>query len=545
MHSCGYTLGWIRYRVMLTISVWTSFNLRIVDFKNYFFFFQMAWLGRFDDFSFGPTSHISPKLGKTLGQDGGRPMFDKKVYTTKGSSRTGYTQICEISNTINHVSIIGLIIAKDGPKSIISKKGTERHLVSFTVRDSEVAFVNLTCWGGEQYVKMIACELHISDVVDVKDAQVQIKSSNPADEKFRPWTPSSCQLTVGENQGTIVPYSGLDIEDYTHLIHTPTRPSNDFYTLEDIIANGMSLQGEHINILAVVKRIWPPKKITMKTGKTTSKVDIVLCDETCMSFNLTLWDNYVLLAESWTPMETVLFAADVRITYNDYRSSMTASTDSKTIFTINPDTPEAACIREYSKTQISFLTFESEGNSVADGKDPPLETITNILCVRDVRNLLEQGSEIGFGLMYAFLSQFDIDSDEKMFCREVCPKCGKFVQESNGFICVNSSCEGEDLRLDGVPHIEYSLTVSLSDHTGTLDHCFIPANIAQHLLGAKANDFRDLNGQRKTDIKWSFLLERVKTVVKIRGQSNVNGRSMVKILSLEMPNIEELALCVS
>ena len=42
--------------------------------------------------------------------------------------------------------------------------GTERHLVSFTVRDSEVAFVNLTCWGGEQYVKMIACELHISDV---------------------------------------------------------------------------------------------------------------------------------------------------------------------------------------------------------------------------------------------------------------------------------------------------------------------------------------------------------------------------------------------
>ena len=66
---------------------------------------------------------------------------------------------------------------------------------------------------------------------------------------------SSCQLTVGENQGTIVPYSGLDIEDYTHLIHTPTRPSNDFYTLEDIIANGMSLQGEHINILAVVKRV--------------------------------------------------------------------------------------------------------------------------------------------------------------------------------------------------------------------------------------------------------------------------------------------------
>ncbi|RUS69304.1 hypothetical protein EGW08_022932, partial [Elysia chlorotica] len=293
----------------------------------------MAWLGRFDDFNVGPMNYASPPSSKGSRQGS---ALGKRVSSTTFSSRPGYTHICDISNTVNHVSIIGIIIAKDGPKSIVSKKGTERHLVSFTVRDSEEAFINLTCWGGEQYVKMIACELHIGDVADVKDAQVQVKSSNPADEKFRPWTSSSCQLSVGENQGTIVPYSGLDIEDYTYLIHTPTRASNDFYTLEDIQANGMSLQGEHINILAVVKKIWPPKKLTMKTGKITSKVDVVLCDETCMSFNLTMWDNHVSLTESWIPMETVLFAADVRITYNDYRSSMTASTDSKTIFTINP-----------------------------------------------------------------------------------------------------------------------------------------------------------------------------------------------------------------
>ncbi|RUS81862.1 hypothetical protein EGW08_010385, partial [Elysia chlorotica] len=210
-----------------------------------------------------------------------------------------------------------------------------------------------------------------------------------------------------------------------------------------------------------------------------------------------------------------------------------------------PDTPEAACIREYSKTQVSFLSNESNGNFSLDGKDPPLDTITNNLSVRDVKMLLEQEGEASYGLIFPFLSQFDIDSDEKMFCREICSKCRKTVLESNGFVCVNSSCGGEDLRLDGVQEVEYSLPVSLSDHTGTLEHCYIPANIAEEILGAKANEFKDLSGQRKTDIKWSFLMERVKAVVKIRGQSNGNGRSMVKILSLEKPNIEELALCVA
>ncbi|GFR80680.1 meiosis-specific with OB domain-containing protein [Elysia marginata] len=280
----------------------------------------------------------------------------------------------------------------------------------------------------------------------------------------------------------------------------------------------------------------------MKNGKTVPKVDVVLCDETCMSFNLTMWDNNVLLAESWTPMDTVLFAADVRIMYNDYKSAMTASTDSKTILTINPDIPEAACMRDYSKTQVSFLTYDNEDIIAANEKDPPLDTITNILSVRDVRNLLENASETSYGLMYPFLSHFDIDNEEKLFCREVCSKCHKFVQESNGFVCGNPNCSGGDLRLGGPPDVEYSLTVGLSDHTGTVEHCFVSPNIAEQLLGVKANEFREMSGQQKTDIKWSLLLERVKTVVKIRGKCNGKQRPSVKILSLAKPTTEDLVL---
>ncbi|GFR80675.1 meiosis-specific with OB domain-containing protein-like [Elysia marginata] len=219
----------------------------------------MAWLGRFDDFKIAPPTKTTGlgDFDKTFGCGGRTTAQNQRAQMLKSSNQAGYINICDISSSVNHVSIIGVIIGKDGPKSVVSKRGTgsERHLVSFTIRDSDVAFINLTCWGGEQYIKMIACELNIGDVVDVRDAQVQTKSNNPADEKFRPWTPSPCQLITGENQGTVFPYSGLDIGDYSYLMQIPTRPANDFYTLEDIQTNGMSLQGEHIHILAVVKQV--------------------------------------------------------------------------------------------------------------------------------------------------------------------------------------------------------------------------------------------------------------------------------------------------
>ena len=41
-------------------------------------------------------------------------------------------------------------------------------------------------------------------------------------------------------------------------------------------------------------------------------------------------------ALSWVPLETVLFVADVRINFDNFRQSMMATCDSKTVFTPNP-----------------------------------------------------------------------------------------------------------------------------------------------------------------------------------------------------------------
>jgi len=62
-------------------------------------------------------------------------------------------------------------------------------------------------------------------------------------------------VTVSENHGTVEAYTGWDAATYKNTLTLPTRPSNDYYTLEDINISGMALQGEHLNILAAVKKV--------------------------------------------------------------------------------------------------------------------------------------------------------------------------------------------------------------------------------------------------------------------------------------------------
>lgn len=45
------------------------------------------------------------------------------------------------------------------------------------------------------------------------------------------------------------------MNEYLQLLQVPVKPSNDFYTICDILTNGPTLNGEVINILAVVRQV--------------------------------------------------------------------------------------------------------------------------------------------------------------------------------------------------------------------------------------------------------------------------------------------------
>lgn len=68
----------------------------------------------------------------------------------------GIQKVClnNLNNNLKNALIIGIIIAKNSPRNIGSKKknGDSRGVMSFTLRDSKVDFINVDVWGSEYFV---------------------------------------------------------------------------------------------------------------------------------------------------------------------------------------------------------------------------------------------------------------------------------------------------------------------------------------------------------------------------------------------------------
>ena len=50
-------------------------------------------------------------------------------------------------------------------------------------------------------------------------------------------------------------YTGRNYVQLSSLAHVPIRPHDDYYTLSDILANGQSLDGSYLNLLAIVASV--------------------------------------------------------------------------------------------------------------------------------------------------------------------------------------------------------------------------------------------------------------------------------------------------
>jgi len=66
---------------------------------------------------------------------------------------------------------------------------------------------------------------------------------------------SVCQLSVNENQGTVKVYTDWNANEYLRYAHLPVKPNNDYYCISDIMVNSEAINGDVINVMAVVKRV--------------------------------------------------------------------------------------------------------------------------------------------------------------------------------------------------------------------------------------------------------------------------------------------------
>lgn len=450
-----------------------------------------------------------------------------------------FTALSDLHPNMANLKIIGIVIGKTDVKGFPDRKniGSERYTFSFTIRDSPDHFVNVSSWGSEDYIRPLSESFKVGECVIIENPLIQRKETE-REEKFSPATPSNWKLLLSENHSMVKVCSPYEVDTkLLSLIHLPVKESRDYYSLADIVANGHGLDGRIINVLAAVRSVGEPKYFTTSDRRKGQRCEVKLFDETEPSFIMTCWDNEsILLAQSWMPRETVIFASDVRINFNKFQNCMAATVISKTIITTNPDTPEANILLNYVR--------ENKETDVADEIDSYLRESINLNTIVDVytveqlkvKALRNEGKADPFyGILYAYISTLNIDDETTKVVRNRCSGCGYIVNEASNTCTI---CDKDSSRLQSF-FLGFDVLVDLTDHTGTLHSCSLTGSIAEETLGCTINEFLAMTSEQKTKLKWQFLLERSKIYVKLILSHRARGGLKVSILSCKLADPTE------
>ncbi|XP_001365576.2 meiosis-specific with OB domain-containing protein [Monodelphis domestica] len=452
-------------------------------------------------------------------------------------SAQNFIALSDLRPNLARPSIIGMVIGKTDVKGFPDRKniGSERYTFSFTIRDSPTYFINVTSWGKEDYIKSLSRSFRVGECVIIENPLVQTKEIEK-EEKFNPTTPSSYKLLLSENHSVVRICSSYQVDmKLLSLLHLPIRDSRDYYSLGDIVANGQNLDGRIINVLAIVRSIGDPKYFTTSDRRKGQRCEVKLYDETEPSFAMLCWDNEsILLAQSWIPRETVIFAADIRINFDKFRNCMTATVISKTIITANPDTPEANILSNFARENAEATALDDEIEAQLK-ESINLQTIVDVYTVEQLKALAlkNEGKTYPFyGILYAYISTLNIDNETVKIARNRCSGCGYFVSEASN-TCTSPFCNKDSSGHKSV-FLSFDLMIDLTDHTGTLHSCSLTGTVAEETLGFTVHEFLALTEEQKTTIKWQFLLERSKIYLKFLLSPKARGGLRTYVLSCKL-----------
>uniref|UniRef100_UPI0037E974CF meiosis-specific with OB domain-containing protein n=1 Tax=Semicossyphus pulcher TaxID=241346 RepID=UPI0037E974CF len=452
-----------------------------------------------------------------------------------------YIAISELHPNFSHPKLAGIIIGKSDVKSFPDRKniGEDRYTFSFTVKDSPDFFVNVTAWGHDAYVIGLSNSFSIGDCVVIDNPLVSNKDPEK-EEKFCPTTPSLYRLLVSEAHSQVRLCADMEtIDRLLPLIHLPVKDSGDFYSLGDIEANGQRLDGTVINILAAVKSMGELKQFTTSDGRRGQRLEVKLFDDSVSSFPLVCWDREAIqLVQTLIPKETVLFIADAKISFDSFRNCMAATVNSKTIITVNPDTREASLLFSYAKEASESGALDQEEKP----EDMPVETITDVYTVSQLKQKAQEAPEAFFGITYSFISKLDLDSSVSKVIRTRCSRC-KFQVTEDAQSCTNQLCPGRDQTFSATTG--FDLLVDFTDHTGTLHACALRGPVAEKALGCTTEEFTSLTDDERTAMKWKFLLERCKTHVKILPSAKMKSGLRGVVLNCSLADPGEVKLHMS
>ncbi|XP_065098590.1 meiosis-specific with OB domain-containing protein [Paramisgurnus dabryanus] len=429
--------------------------------------------------------------------------------------------ISGLNVNITHAKVVGVIIGKTDSRGFPDRKnvGSERFTFSFTLKDSPTDFINVSAWGTEEYIHGLSSHFQIGDCVVIENPLVVTKDYEK-EERFCPSTPSVYRLLVTQTHSAIKICSDLETENrILPLYHMLIKDPGDFYSLRDITANGKSLDGNILNILAAVQSVGEEKFFTKSDGRKGQRQEIRLFDETVKSFPLVCWDKETIhLVRTQTQRGTVLFIADARVTFDSFRRSMIATVTSKTIITIHPDTAEA---NQLYSCVMRLLENGDLDQEVLPGESMQLDSISDVLTVTQLKARCRGEADAFHCITYGFITTLELDCSISKVIRNRCAKCKVEINEESQ-TCSNAACpsQGQQTHITSSFH----LLVDISDHTGTLKSCNLAGTVAEKTLGCTTEEFMYLSESQRTAMKWTFLIEKCKIYLQILpSPKNISG----------------------
>uniref|UniRef100_A0A1B6LKU8 MEIOB-like N-terminal domain-containing protein n=1 Tax=Graphocephala atropunctata TaxID=36148 RepID=A0A1B6LKU8_9HEMI len=384
----------------------------------------------------------------------------------------------------------------------------------------------------------IAQTFHIGDVVDVIKAKATFRRND--DTSFMPDVTSPLVLTMSENISEMCLHSEHDCAEFHQLLRLPTRPPGDYLTLSDVHANGQALRGKHVNLLVAVHSVGALRQITTKQeGKLLDSREVEVMDQSPTCLYIQMWDAEMgYRADSWKPRETVLFIADVKLNWNDFKKCMTGTVTARTIITENPDIADAEDLREHARTAPTVPSAILDQLAI---NFPEPSAINSVMSCQSVwsRATNAESAESFTALVFAAVTELDLDG-QMSHTLSKCQHCQQTVDDTVG-LCMNSECLVSSGVERPLSQRAYDLRVTLADHTGSLPGCRLTSPAAAQALNCSPEDFDCLSLDAKTTLKWKLLLRRCAARLVVLPATRDRNSPLISVLALDKVALPDYA----
>ncbi|BFG01108.1 protein hold'em [Drosophila madeirensis] len=469
------------------------------------------------------------------------------------SQKTRYFRLVEMQPTMTNFSAAVLIISKSSPNLFLDKlSGSERGVITLTVRDSMSHITNCKCWGQKSFVDKYNAMLHIGDVVDIVGAKV-MSLSTPGEPRYQPQATLSCTLTVNEGSGHIVRHDSDDlptIETLQQLIHKPHKPLGSTLNLVEACL-GIGLHERNLNayvdLLVVVAAVRPVRELKRKLSQSYKKdngplqcLELIVMDASCPNgILLSLWHaEWIRRAKHWQPRKTVLHLIDVRISYSDYYRCPVLNHANCTLLYEDPQAAGGDCdaLLSFAASVLPMSFDQSDQTDLADlptACQIQTKMTTKQIYSRAEGELSNAATDRFTAVLYCMVSKFDIDG-YSMNTSKKCTTCQNLVPR-NQSDCVREECQLLfSLESNGPRHSSFiNINIQLSDQTGTLVESRLSGHVAERVMGIKASDFQRLSEGAKIELKWRFLLKYFEVKLLIKKQSATRKNIVVLVVDMQ------------